>query len=326
MKTKVSPGIVGVFVIGAFALGVIALLSFGSLSLFSKPQRFVVNFDETIHGLDLGSPVKIRGVRVGRVVDLNVQFDEKVRKSVVRVICEFNRNIITDGSNGLVDVTSRDVLQELIDKGLRAQLGVLGLATGLLYVELDFLDPDTYPDSHSSTEIKYATIPSVRSTISEFLSDLQRIDFIALTNEFQGLLVDTRKQVNAFELNELVAQWTKAAKSIDAIATAPELMETMANLNAAAIDLRKMLVKIDGQIDPTGEKLTATLDDTRKTLESFKAAAETLRKLMNAQQNFGEDATQAFTKLAGAADAVQRLADFIERNPQALLSGRKRPE
>ena len=146
MKTKVSPGIVGVFVIGAFALGVIALLSFGSLSLFSKPQRFVVNFDETIHGLDLGSPVKIRGVRVGRVVDLNVQFDEKVRKSVVRVICEFNRNIITDGSNGLVDVTSRDVLQELIDKGLRAQLGVLGLATGLLYVELDFLDPDTYPD------------------------------------------------------------------------------------------------------------------------------------------------------------------------------------
>ena len=47
---------------------------------------------------------------------------------------------------------------------------------------------------------------------------------------------------------------------------------------------------------------------------------------MNAQQNFGEDATQAFTKLAGAADAVQRLADFIERNPQALLSGRKRPE
>jgi hypothetical protein len=65
MKTKVSPAIVCAFVIGAFALSVIALLSFGGVSLFSRPQRFVVYFDESIHGLDLGSPVKLRGVRVG---------------------------------------------------------------------------------------------------------------------------------------------------------------------------------------------------------------------------------------------------------------------
>lgn len=319
--------------IGAFALGIIALLSFGSLSLFSKPQRFVVNFDESIHGLDLGSPVKIRGVRVGRVVNLKVQFDETVKKSVVRVICEFNRNIITDGSNGLVDVTSREVLQELIDKGLRAQLGVMGLATGLLYVELDFLDPEQYPDPHASTEIKYATVPSVRSTISEFqaslteiMTEVKHIDFTAMAKEFHGVLTDTRKQVNALELTELVAQWTKTARSIDAMATDPALNETLVNLNAAAIELRTVLAKLDGQIEPTSERVAAMLDDTRKTLESFKAAADTLKKLMSAQQNFGDDASQAFTKLAGAADAVQRLADFLERNPQALLAGRKRPE
>ena len=64
MKTKVGPAIVGAFVIGAFVLGTIALLAFGGVSFFSKPERFVVFFDETIHGLDLGSPVKLRGVRV----------------------------------------------------------------------------------------------------------------------------------------------------------------------------------------------------------------------------------------------------------------------
>ena len=42
------------------------------MNFFSKPQRFVVYFDESIHGLDLGSPVKLRGVRVGRVADLVV--------------------------------------------------------------------------------------------------------------------------------------------------------------------------------------------------------------------------------------------------------------
>ena len=65
MKTKISPAIIGTFVVGAFALGVIALLTFGGVSFFAKPQRFVVYFDESIHGLTLGSPVKLRGVPVG---------------------------------------------------------------------------------------------------------------------------------------------------------------------------------------------------------------------------------------------------------------------
>src|SRR3954470_24455885 len=96
MKTKISPAVIGVFVIGAFALAVIALLSFGGLSFFSKPQRFVVYFDESIHGLDLGSPVKLRGVRVGRVVDLNIRYDEKTNHSVVAVVCEFSKDKVSD--------------------------------------------------------------------------------------------------------------------------------------------------------------------------------------------------------------------------------------
>ena len=72
MKTKLSPAIVGLFVLGAFALGILALLSFGGVNIFTQPQRFVVTFNETVHGLDLGSPVKLRGVRVGRVADLKI--------------------------------------------------------------------------------------------------------------------------------------------------------------------------------------------------------------------------------------------------------------
>lgn len=333
MKTKVSPAIVGAFVIGAFALGLIALLSFGSISLFSKPQRFIVYFNESIHGLDLGSPVKLRGVRVGRVVDLTVEFDQAVQRSVVRVLCEFNRDIISDGKGGMVDVTSREVLQDMIDNGLRAQLGVIGLATGLLYVELDFLDPVEYPDEHLKTEIKYAQVPAVRSTISEFqasfteiLADLKEVDIAGLSREISGLITDVRRQVNAVEAGELVAQWTQAAESLNALAVSPEIKSMLKNLNGAAVELRAVLAKLDGQIAPTGENLAKTLDETRRTLETFNATAETLRKFINAQRSLGSDADQALTKLAAAADAVQRLADFLERNPQALLTGRKRPE
>lgn len=330
MKTKVSPAIVGAFVIGAFALGLIALLSFGSISLFSKPQRFIVYFNESIHGLELGSPVKLRGVRVGRVVDLNVQYDQTLRRSVVRVLCEFNRDIITDGKGGMVDVSSREVLQELIDQGLRAQLGVIGLATGLLYVELDFLDPAEYPDTHPQTDLKYARMPAVPSAISEFqaslteiLARVKQVDIAGMAREFSGLLADVRRQVNAVEADQLVAQWTQAAESINALATSPETAAVLTNLNAAAVELRTVLARLDGQIDPAGENLAKTLEETRRTMETFNATAQTLRRFIHAQRNLGGDADQALSKLAAAADAVQRLADYLERNPQALLTGRQ---
>lgn len=333
MKTKVSPAIVGAFVIGACALGVIALLSFGSFSLFSKPQRFVVYFDESISGLDLGSPVKLSGVRVGRVVDLNVRFDQARKQSVVRVVCEFNRNVIKDGVDAELDVTNREVLQRLIDDGLRAQIGVIGLATGLLYVELGFMDPKEYPDTRRSLEEKYAIVPYVPSTFSEFqanfseiLTDVKRIDFAGLAKELRGFIADARVQLNKLELEQLVAKWTEAADSLNALAAAPEIKETITNLNAAAIELKNLVGKLDGQVEPTATRLNETLDQTKETLVAFNAASQTLRKFINAQHNLGSESGEAFAKLSAAAEAVQRLADFLERNPQALLSGRKQPE
>jgi len=130
MKTKVSPSVIGMFVVGAFALLLSGLLSFGSVSMFSKPQRFLVRFDESIHGLDLGSPVKLRGVRVGRVVDLSVNYDAAKNQSVVAVICEFNRDALSDSAGHAFNVSDGKAMQQLVDNGLRAQLGVLGLAPG----------------------------------------------------------------------------------------------------------------------------------------------------------------------------------------------------
>ena len=264
--------------------------------------------------------------------EVDRQFDDQTKKSVVRVICEFNRNIISDDNGATIDITQRDVLQQLIDKGLRAQLGVIGLATGLLYVELDFLDPRAYPDRHLTTSAQYANVPSVPSTISEFqasltdiLTNVRHVDFAGLAKELNGLVVDTRRQVNTLELKDLVAKWTQAAGSVNAFAASPDLKAAVVNTNAAAVELRALLARLDGQIDPASKNLAVTLADARRTLDSFNTAAQTLQKFIEAQQGLGTDANQAFVKLAAAADAVQRLADFLERNPQALLAGRKAP-
>jgi len=333
VKTKVSPALVGLFVLGAMLLAMIALFSFGGINFFAKPQRFIVYFNESIHGLDLGSQVKLRGVRLGRVVGLNIRYSSAKKESVVAVVCELSRNTLTNEKGDLIDVSDRGELQKLIDEGLRAQLGVMGLATGLLYVELDFVDPEEYPAVRSDVvEVKYAVIPAMDSTIKEFqsnlteiLADIRGIDFAGMAKEIRGLLVDTRKQINGLDLPALTREWTKAGRSVEALASSKDIPRTLENLNAAVNDLRGTLLKVDGAIQPTAAQFADTLAQARATLASFSATATTARTFINAQSGLGEEASRALVQLSEAAASIQRLTDFLERNPNALLTGKKSP-
>ena len=332
MKTKVSPAIIGVFVVGALVLGVVALLSFGGVSFFAKPQRFVVYFDESIHGLTLGAPVKLQGVPVGRVVDLNIRYDSKQNLSAVAVVCEFSKDKLTDTKGVAINVSERAELQTLVDHGLRAQLGIQGYATGLLFVELDFFSPKDYPPTATVTELKYIVIPAVPSAISgilasatEILTNLKHVDFAGLSRELTALLTETRKRVDGVDLRGVVDQWKKTGTAVETLVASAEIKQTFTSLNATLADLRTTLAKLDGQVAATGGDLRATLTEAQAALQNFNATAGTLRNFINAQQGLGEGASDAFTRLAEAADAVQRLADFIERNPNALLTGRKPP-
>jgi paraquat-inducible protein B len=331
MKAKLSPTVVGAFVMGAIALGVVALLSFGGLHFFSQPQRFVVYFDESVHGLDLGSAVKLRGVRIGHVVDLNVRYDARGNHSQVAVICELSRDILTDTHGEPIDVSDRGALQVLIDRGLRAKLGVVGLATGLLYVELNFVDPAEYPIGGAGVARgKYAVIPAMPSAISEYqasltmiLSNLKKVDFGGLATDVKRLLATAQKQLDGADVKGLVSQWKDAGAAVKDLASSPDAKQAFANLNAAVTELRGVLAKIDTQVTPAGENLTATLKEAKAALERFNAAAASAQHFIEAQSWVGDQGVQTLQELGDAAESVRRLADFLERDPNALLVGKK---
>ncbi len=333
MKTKMNPALVGVFVLGALALGVAALLTFGGVSFFSKPQRFVVSFDETIHGLDLGSPVKVRGVRAGRVVDLNVHYDAKTNLSRVVVICELTRKVVVNHDGVEMDLSNRTQLEEMVKRGLRAQLGVQGLATGLLYVELTFEDPEVYPLGELAAGGRFLEVPSIPSSMAEayasamqILSNLKKIDFTGLEKDVRALLVDTRAKVNTIDLAAVTAEWAKAGKSVAALTESPEILKTFANLNTAIDALKTTMAGLDKQVGPAGEQLAAVLEQAKATLKTFDAAAANARNFISAQSGLGEEATRTLMQLSEAAGALQRLTEFLERNPSSLITGRKGPQ
>jgi paraquat-inducible protein B len=340
MKTKISPAVVGAFVLGAFGIGIIALVAIGGLSLFSKPQRFMVYFDEGISGLDEGSPVKLRGVRVGHVVGISIRYDKDTGKSLAAVLCELNKGAIKDEQGADMDVSDRGALQGLVDKGLRAQLEVGGLATGLLFVELDFMDPAKFPDTSNASEVKFVVIPSVPSDLSELrasattllanatalLARMQDIDFKGLSVELKRLLVEARLRIDGVDFKGLASQWQKTGQSIDALARSPDTLRAMENLNKTLDALQATIGKLDTQVDSNGNELKETLAQAKLALQSFNEAAQSARGFINSQQDFGVDATRALERVADAAESVQQLADFIERNPNALVSGRKGPK
>lgn len=333
MKTKVSPAVVGLFVLGALALGVIALLSFGGLSLFSKPQRFMVYFDESVHGLDLGSPVKLRGVRIGRVVDLAIYYDDNANRSVVAVTCELNRNVIQDAKGMQLRINGPRDIQTMVDNGLRAQLGVLGLATGLLFVELDFVNPAENPHQSLAEQTKLVVIPSMPSAISEYqaslseiLADLKKVDFAGISREMKTLLATSSKKVNDLDVKQLGDKVGRAADAVTTLVESPETKQALTNINETLVALKAAIAKIDGQVGPVSDDLKATLASAQTALKTLEGTAATTRRFVQEQGQVGEEVTLALRQVAEAASALENLASALERNPSSLIVGKKKSD
>jgi len=329
VKTKLSPTLIGVFVIGAFLLLLIGLLAFGGASLFTRPQRFVVYFDESIQGLDPGSAVKVRGVRVGRVADINVRFDPARHVSEVEVICEISKNALVTPEGPRIDFSAPGQLELLVKQGMRAELAMQGLATGMMYVELSFHEPEEYPLRERANPAAYPVVPAVPSAIAEFtasisdlLAKLRQIDFAGISTELKSLLSTTRGKIEALQLQPAVDEVKSAAAAVRVLASDPQIRTAFDNVNRTLAGVQAMVSRIDQQVAPTGEEVRRTLIEARSAMEQLNAAASSVRRLVGPQTGIGDETVNTLQRVAEAAEAVQRLVDFLERNPNALLTGR----
>ncbi len=331
MKTKLSPAAVGMFVLGAALLLVVGFISFGGSNIFAKPARFRVFFDESVSGLDPGAAVKFTGVRIGRVAAVNVRYFPSTRRALVETICEIDRNVVTDGEGEAINITNPEELQRLVEKGLRARLTLQGI-TGLLFVELSLQDPQEYPaKAPLSSDDGLLAVPAIPSPISELqnsvveiVASLKQVDFAALGKDLRTLLQTTNRKVGELDAAGLASRVTAAATAVENFVGSPAARDAFANLNATLTDARTALAHLDERSGPVSEELRATLIDARSALKSLDAAAATTRGFVQEQSRTSEDLAGALRQISDAAESLQRLADFLSRNPNALLVGKKR--
>lgn len=317
------------FILGALALFVIGFLSFGGSNIFKKPSRFVVYFDESVSGLDPGAPIKIYGVRVGRVAAVNVRYDSATKKAVVQTICEINRNVLTDDSGVTIDLTDYEEFKQLIDRGLRARLSFTGI-TGLLFVELTIEDPAEHPAGPRDNGEGYLVVPSipspiaeVQSSIVEIVASIKQVDFPGLARDLRMLLGTANRKISDLDVHALTASLRRAAEAVETFVNSPETKQALAGLNGALAETRATLAKIDAQVEPVSEDLRHTLAEADRALEQLGAAAATTQRFVREQGQVGEEVTRSLRQVADAAAALERLADALGRNPNSLLVGKK---
>ena len=279
----------------AMLVGAIILLGGNSIQ---HGQSYETYFRDSVQGLDVGAPVKYRGVTIGAVTQIALtsavyggSLPDALRRATFRtVLVRFEVDTARVGTLPSADSVAR---------GLRARIAPQGL-TGVSYIELDFNDAARYPPLDISWTPRYEYIPSMTSTLDEvkssatsLLDKLKQVDVVSLANDTLGLIAELRGELGpSGDAHALIAQTTGTLHDLQAQLDA-------ADLPAAAAELRQTLAATRG------------LEQSPQTRELLRSATEATQRLAQA--------AAALPPLLVTLDAVARRANASSADLEAGL-------
>src|SRR5438876_5105795 len=125
MSAKTNDFKLGLFVLAGVALLIAGILAFGARSFFEKKGVLETYIDDEVQGLSVGSPVELRGVRVGKVTRINFSWNVYPETNSNYVVVEFE---IRDDVSPLPPGEAREqLIQSEIKRGLRARVKAQGI-------------------------------------------------------------------------------------------------------------------------------------------------------------------------------------------------------
>jgi paraquat-inducible protein B len=312
MSKRPSAALIGAFVLGALALAVLAVVLLGSGRLFRETVPFVMSFSGSVNGLNVGAPVKFKGVEIGSVTDIRLTLGEgpALPQARIPVLVEIDQEKVSS-QGAKADLWDPAVVKNMIDAGLRAQLNAQSLVTGLLFVELDF-HPDT-PAEFAVPGGPYQEIPTVPTVLQKAQSAL---------GEIIG-------DIEAMELRPLIDHATSALEGISRLVNSPDVARAIAQLDEAVASTNEAMTALRSAsltVDRRGEELVhhvrkftgdlhgalGQMEQTLRTVGGFVAPASPLSVRLSV----------TLEEISAAARSVRILADYLERNPGALIRGR----
>jgi paraquat-inducible protein B len=301
----------GLFVVVGLVVMLVTLVFLGKETLQQESVAYTSYFDEAVTGLDVGSPVKFRGVSVGKVAKIGIAPDRR------HVEVEYDLGVGVLDHLGLA-AKRGEKTRISVPQDLRVQLGTTGV-TGVKYVQIDFFDPERHPREKLPFRVPGNHIPSTSSTLknvedsvvraidslpavtSELVVSLQRVN--GLLAQIESERIPGRVATTLNNADRAFAALHEKLQSVPARELSQEALATMAGFNSAMAKMQRVLERVDGD---------------RGLLASAQRASDTLGDVAGDARGWGE----TLRDVREAAEAIRELVDAIEREPDMLLKGR----
>ncbi|EXJ13384.1 Paraquat-inducible protein B [Imhoffiella purpurea] len=262
---------------------------------YSRKERYLLFFEGSVRGLAIGAPVLLKGIDIGKVLDIQLQYSIEDSEFQIPVLIEVEPDRIAIRGDA-ASLEGVNLIERLVSSGLRGQLKFESLLTGGLYVDLDI-----YPDAGPGvvgTYGDYDLIPTIPTPLE------------ALTTKVTHIL----DKIDAIPLDRIGRDLGTTVAGASALLNSGELEQTLGALRATLEQVRGTVEQLNHSIAP----------ELARTLEEGSRALEKAGSMLSTSSPFQADLQRMFQDVSSAARAVRLLADYLERHPEALLKGKGR--
>ncbi|WP_282761348.1 MlaD family protein [Komagataeibacter saccharivorans] len=300
---------------GAIALGI--LVGSGSLPLPGRGSEAIVVFEGPTNGLDIGSPVNLRGVTVGAVESMSVRVNPVDHRTYMPVTILFDP-AHTPGRGDLPP------LSELVHSGLRAEMALHSLVTGQTELDLD-MSPATPAVMHPGMS-HLPEIPMGQTALQQMESMLVATSVKRLQGDLAAAIVSIRRlaaDINRDLPGMIASIRTTSTHSEDAVRSIRAAMADIQNQSARTINaMDRLITANDHQFAARHAELEALIDNTHHTMTQARETLASLRTLTDPQSRDRLNLDATMRDIMEAGYGLRGFANEVESNPQLLLMGR----
>ena len=333
---------IGIFVITAVVIGVLGVVVLGAGALFQKKSLVETYIDESVQGLDVGSPVKFRGVPVGRVEDItltSVEYRTRLQYVLVRI------SISSNMFQFPVNDPSSPVLQRELDRGFRVRMAAQGL-TGVAYLEADYLNPERNPPLRIDWKPYYPYIPSTRSRITQLsdaveriLRNVEDINIPQITASIEKSLAAMTKLAETANLDKVGVQVTalltelrETNRQVGALVSNPELKNAIADASATAGRARQIIERAEKPVNQFLADMPQATDSLNRLVKRLDAVAndlpqtsgelrQTIQRMNRLIANQQRDIEQTMGNLRAISENMKEITESSKKYPSQVLFG-----
>jgi len=302
----------------ASAAGAVALVMFLGRDRVREGQHYETYFKESVQGLDVGAPVKYRGVTLGQVEEIGLVTSAYMNQVALDVHAPEAQQVFVRWVIDPKRLGQATNIATAVNVGLRARLASQGI-TGLVYIELDFADPTRFPYEKPTWQPKESYLPSMPSTITQVQDAAQALATKLQSVDFAGMATTAQHFIDDSDL---------LVKSLRAGVDAADLPGLMSDLRGLAGDLRATTTTLRGTLDSKESRtlITASTQAAERLaaatakLPAFIAALEAGVKRADAStSDLTADLVPVLRDARAAVANLRETTEALRRYPGAVL-------